>query len=74
MATKRSNASARNTIRTATSLSGINTLQLPGSVELKQNKNWIDKWMKQNERMNKVKTTRIHFSKTPGLIMNWWEN
>ncbi len=74
MGTKRTNASVRKTINTSKGLIGIKTLQLPGAVELKQNKNWIDKWMKQNERMSKMRTSRIHFSKTPGLIMNWWEN
>jgi hypothetical protein len=75
MRSEKSNKQVRNTIKITTNLVGIKkTLQLPGAVELKQNKNWIDKWMKQNERIKVVKTTPIVFSKTSGLTMNWWEN
>jgi hypothetical protein len=74
MRSRKTNQQVRNTIRTATGLNGIKTLELPGAVELKQNKKWIDTWMIQNEKIRKVKTTPVLSAKTHGLIIKWWEN
>ncbi len=79
MSREKSNKAVRNTIKSNTNLKGIGisyktTLSLPGAITIKQNKNWIDRWMKQNASVKDVKANPIIFSKTSGLIMKWWEN
>ena len=75
MRSKKTNKQVRNTINSTTGVEGIKKiLVLPGAVELKQNKNWIDAWIRQNEKIRKVKTTPVSVSKTPGIIFKWWEN
>jgi hypothetical protein len=75
MRSKKTNRQVRNTIKVTTGIEGIKkTLELPGSVDLKQNKNWIDAWIRQNEKIRKVKTAPVSVAVTPGIILKWWEN
>lgn len=75
MRSKKTNRQVRNTIKVTTGVEGLKkTLALPGTIELKQNKNWIDAWIRQNERIHKVKTTPVSVPVMPGIIFKWWEN
>lgn len=74
MRSKKTNKQVRQTLKSTKALHGIQLLQLPASIGMQPNKKWIDSWMHQNESIRSIKASEIAFSKTPGLIMKWWEN